>query len=67
MTSGLGDASVKARTGKRWKEWLAVLDRAGARRMKHLEIARYLASERGLGPWWSQMVTVGIERTRGMR
>ena len=41
--------------------------RAGAAaKLEHGAIAR-LVSEHGAGDWWSQMVTVGYERIRGLR
>ncbi|HET9545067.1 MAG TPA: DUF4287 domain-containing protein, partial [Gaiellaceae bacterium] len=66
--SGLAseDALVAA-TGRRWKEWFAVLDAWGANERKHGEIARRLRSEHGVPGWWSQTVTVGYERARGLR
>jgi hypothetical protein len=63
----LGDAAVKAKTGKNWKEWFTILDKAGARKMNHQEIVKYLNSEHGVGPWWQQMVTVTYEQARGLR
>lgn len=63
----IGDAAVQARTGKTWAEWFALLDRAGARRMTHREIAAYLHEHAGCPGWWSQMITVGYERERGLR
>ena len=29
----IGDAAVKAKTGKTWPQWFSVLEKAGARRM----------------------------------
>ena len=64
---GIGDETVKAKTGKTWKQWLAALDRAGARKLDPREIARLLSAKFGVGPWWRQMVTVGYERLTGKR
>ena len=61
------DAAVKAKTGKTWKEWLAILDKAGARKMSRQEIVKYLNTKQGVGPWWEQMVTVTYEQARGLR
>jgi len=63
----MGDAAVQAKTGKTWGEWFAILDKAGARKMGHKEIATYLHERRGLPGWWAQMVTVGYEQGRGLR
>jgi len=74
------DAAVEKATGKSWSEWFSILDRAGAKKMPHIEIARhvydkYLGKKKTKlapdvakkGGWWSQMVTVEYERSRGMR
>ena len=37
---GIGDEAVRAKTGRDWAEWLAVLDAAGAAKMTHKEISR---------------------------
>jgi uncharacterized protein YndB with AHSA1/START domain len=63
----MSDEAVKAKTGKNWKEWFAILDKAGARKLSHQGIVKYLNTEQGVGPWWQQMVTVTYERARGMR
>jgi uncharacterized protein YndB with AHSA1/START domain len=63
----IGDEAVKAKTGRSWSEWFAVLDEAGARKMPHREIAAFLESEHRLGGWWDQMVTVAYEQARGLR
>ncbi len=63
----VSDAAVQAKTGKTWAQWCAVLDRAKADTRSHREIAELLHSKFGVGPWWTQMVTVGYERARGRR
>jgi len=63
----MSDESVKAKTGKTWKEWFAILDKAGATKMSHQEIVKYLHSKQDVGPWWQQMVTVTYEQARGLR
>jgi hypothetical protein len=63
----IGDEAVRAKTGRSWANWFGILDRAGARRMSHKEIVRLLAVEKGLGPWWQQMVAVTYEQARGLR
>ena len=63
----IGGEAVKARTGKNWEEWIAVLDQAGARKMDHKSIATYLHEKCALPGWWAQMVAVGYEQARGMR
>jgi uncharacterized protein YndB with AHSA1/START domain len=65
--AGCGDEAVKAKTGRTWAGWVAVLDEAGAHRMSHRDIARHVAATYDVGGWWSQTVTVGYERIRGLR
>lgn len=64
---GISSAAVERATGKSWEQWLATLDADGAAAMTHAEIASHLSGTRGVGPWWSQMVTVGYEQARGRR
>lgn len=63
----MSDAAVQAKTGKTWKQWFAILDKAGAKKMTHQEIVKYLHTKQGVGPWWQQMVTVTYEEARGLR
>jgi len=63
----IGDAAVKAKTGKTWSQWFAILDRAKAYQMTHREIVAFLVGRYGLPAWWQQMVTVTYEQARGMR
>jgi hypothetical protein len=64
----MNDEAVLRATGKDWKAWFAILDKAGAKTMPHKDIAqlvykKYLPKN----PWWSQMVTVQYEQARGLR
>jgi hypothetical protein len=63
----MSDAAVKAKTGKDWKQWFSILDKAGAKKMSHKEIAQYLYDKQRVPSWWSQMVTVTYEQERGLR
>ncbi len=65
--AGISDDAVASATGKNWKQWLSVLDKAGARNMTHKEIVAIVHDRYGIGPWWQQMVTVGYEQGRGLR
>lgn len=65
--AGMSDKAVRAKTGRSWKQWVEVLDRAQAQAMKHRDIARHLSEEHEVPDWWCQMVTVGYERIRGLR
>ena len=64
--AGMSDASVKEATGCNWERWVRTLDRAGAAQKSHREIAKIVAFF-GTPSWWTQMVTVGYERIRGLR
>jgi hypothetical protein len=63
----VSDEAVRSNTGRGWDEWFAILDAWGATQRRHPEIARWLGDEHGVAPWWRQSVTVGYERSRGMR
>ena len=63
----VGDAAVKAKTGKTWAQWFAALDRAGAAKLPHAGIVRLTRERFGCPAWWGQMVTVGYEQARGLR
>ena len=64
--AGMSDAAVKKATGRTWDEWVRALDDVGASSKTHREIVHEVSS-RGTPDWWSQMVTVGYERIRGLR
>lgn len=49
-----------------YDEWFARLDRWGARKRSHADIARYLRDE-GLSAWWAQKIAIHYEQARGMR
>jgi hypothetical protein len=66
-TKRSSDEAVKAKTGKVWVEWFRILDRAGAKKWPHKEIAKYLYEKQRVSPWWAQMVAVGYEHERGIR
>ena len=66
-TPSMSDAAVKAKTGKDWKAWFALMDKAGANKLRHKDIAALLSETHKVPDWWSQMVTVEYERARGLR
>ncbi|MEO9362412.1 MAG: hypothetical protein ABI348_00795 [Nitrososphaera sp.] len=66
MKGRIGDYAVKAKTGKDWKQWFSLLDKAGASKKSHKEIAEYLDGA-GVPGWWAQMITVTYEQERGLR
>jgi uncharacterized protein YndB with AHSA1/START domain len=63
----LSDTAVKAKTGKDWNTWFALLDKARANKMSHQEITHLLSTRHAVGPWWTQMVAVTYEQIRGLR
>jgi uncharacterized protein YndB with AHSA1/START domain len=64
--AGMSDAALKKQTGRGWAEWVAILDEWGAAQKPHRDIAEHVYSL-GVPGWWSQTVTVGYERIRGLR
>ena len=64
---GMSDEAVRAKTGRTWKQWVRELDAMDAISMPHREIARRVHDSYEISGWWSQMVTVGYERIRGVR
>src|SRR5579863_5537945 len=67
VTKRSSDEAVKAKTGKVWAEWFKILDKAGASKWPHAEIASYLRDKHKITGWWCQMVAVGYEHERGIR
>jgi uncharacterized protein YndB with AHSA1/START domain len=67
IAPSMSDAAVRAKTGKTWPEWFAILDKAGAAKLSHKEIVAHLVEQHHVGPWWQQMVTVTYEQARGLR
>jgi len=45
------DEAVKAKTGKVWAEWFRILDKAGAKKWPHKEIAAYLHDKQNVSAW----------------
>jgi uncharacterized protein YndB with AHSA1/START domain len=65
--AGMSDDAVRAKTGHGWRHWVRELDSIDASSKPHLEIARHVHDTLGVPDWWSQTVTVGYERIRGLR
>ncbi len=65
--AGMSDASIKAKTGCNWERWVNALDKRGAEKMSHREIASMVAKTWKTDGWWAQTVTVGYERIKGLR
>ena len=62
MSKRISDEAVKKSTGKIWKEWFSILNKSGAKKMEHKDIAKLLSNKYGISGWWSQMVTVQYEQ-----
>lgn len=58
---------MRAKTGKAWAEWFAILDAWGAPDKGHTQSARHLLDSYGVGPWWAQAVSIRYEYERGLR
>jgi hypothetical protein len=65
--AGMSDEKIKAKTGCTWERWVAALDREGANEMAHRDIVAILNKKYKIDGWWSQTVTVGYERIKGLR
>jgi hypothetical protein len=65
--AGMSDEKVKAATACTWERWVAALDRHGADKMSHRDIAKLVQEKYKVGPWWTQTVAVGYERIKGLR
>ena len=65
--AGMSDEKVKAKTGCTWERWVYALDRHGAEQMSHRDIAALVNEKYKIDGWWSQTVTVGYERIKGLR
>lgn len=65
--AGMSDEKVKAATGCTWEKWVWHLDQVDAHKWPHREIAAYVHEKYKVPSWWTQTVTVGYERIRGLR
>jgi len=65
--AGMSDAAIAKATGCSWQKWVFVLDKAGAADWSHRAIADYVHNAYKVRDWWTQTVTVGYERIKGLR
>jgi hypothetical protein len=63
----ISDQAVRAKTGKGWREWFAILDAIDVKEKGHTRTARYLAEQHGVSPWWAQTITIRYEWEKGLR
>ena len=65
--AGMSDAAIKKATGDTWEGWVKALDRVEAHSWPHRKIADYVHTTHKVPDWWTQMLTVGYERIKGLR
>ena len=65
--AGMSDDAIKAKTGCTWERWVYALDKKNASTWSHREIADYVHKTYKVQDWWTQTVTVGYERIKGLR
>jgi hypothetical protein len=65
--AGISNGVVEKNSGRDWEGWVKTLDRAGAESWPHARIAKHVREIHGVPPWWTQTVTVGYERIKGLR
>lgn len=65
--AGMSDEKIKEKTGCTWERWVHALDRRGAEKLSHRDIAALVSEKYKVDGWWSQTVTVGYERIKGLR
>jgi hypothetical protein len=62
--AGMKDGPLAKKTGRTWEQWVRVLDRDGAGKMTHRDIATLVSTKYEVGDWWSQTVTVGSNESK---
>jgi len=67
LRRSIRDETVRAKTGKGWDEWFAILDAWGSKEKGHTQSAKHLREHYELSPWWAQTVTIRYEWERGLR
>jgi uncharacterized protein YndB with AHSA1/START domain len=65
--AGMSDDTIQAKTGCTWATWVAALDYKRASTWTHREIAEYVHKTFNVSDWWTQWVTTGYERIKGLR
>ncbi len=65
--AGMSDDVLREKTGCTWERWVLALDHARAFELSHREIAKLVKERYDTPSWWTQMVTVGYERIKGLR
>jgi len=65
--AGMSNEAIKASTGCTWEKWVRSLDYHKAYAWPHAQIAEFVHTRYKVGAWWTQTVTVGYERIKGLR
>ena len=65
--AGMSDEAVKKATGCDWAKWVRALDAFEMYERPHREIAEWVKEKYKTPDWWTQTVTVGYERIKGLR
>jgi hypothetical protein len=65
--AGMSNEAIKKATGCDWDKWVFCLDYVGAQDWSHRAIADYVHHTYKVTDWWTQTVTVGYERIKGLR
>jgi hypothetical protein len=65
--AGMSSAVIQEKTGCTWEKWVKSLDYHGAEKMSHRDIAKLVSEKYKVPSWWTQTVTVGYERIKGLR
>ena len=63
----ISEESIKAKTGKAWREWFTILDTWGVKEKGHTQSVKHLREHYGLSQWWAQAVTIRYEWEMGLR
>jgi uncharacterized protein YndB with AHSA1/START domain len=67
LSGMMKDEIILEKTGRTWEQWTKTLDAHRAHEMAHRDIAMLVSKEYGVANWWTQSVTVGYERIKGLR
>jgi len=65
--AGMSSPVIQEKTGCTWEKWVKSLDYHGAEKMSHRDIAKLVSEKYKVPSWWTQTVTVGYERIKGLR
>jgi hypothetical protein len=65
--AAMSNAVISKKSGRTWAQWVEALDWHQAATKSHRDIAELVRNEFGVPDWWTQAVTVGYERIKGIR